>query len=144
MVIYTDGACKGNPGKGGWGFLAVVGTNIIKERKGGKNKTTNNEMELMAIKKALSYAKSKQNKVTIVTDSIYAVNCLTKWYSGWERNNFITSSKTPVKNKDLLIKIKSLMDEIGDVKFKWVKGHSGNEYNSRADALANLGVQDVT
>jgi ribonuclease HI len=139
VVIYTDGACSGNPGPGGWG--AVLQWNITKkELHGGDPATTNNRMELMAAIQALESLK-RPAEVTLHTDSKYVLDGITKWIKGWERNGWKTSAKQPVKNADLWQRLTKAMDG-HTVDWKWVKGHAGDPGNERADELARLGCAE--
>ncbi len=136
--IFTDGACSGNPGPGGWGALLRYGT---KERElfGGEKDTTNNRMELTAVIRALETL-TRPVKVRVHTDSTYVQQGITKWIHGWKKNGWRTSNKDPVKNADLW----KLLEEAATrhhVEWHWVKGHAGHEGNERADALANKGVE---
>ena len=140
IKVYTDGACKGNPGEGGWGALIVQG-DTNKEIYGGESNTTNNRMELMAVIKALSLM-SSENDVTIFTDSTYVQKGISEWIINWKRNGWKSSSKKPVKNKDLWVELDSLNTSLS-VNWKWVKGHAGHPENERADYLANLGVNSA-
>lgn len=134
ITIYTDGACSGNPGPGGWGAILMFG-NIKKEISGGSDNTTNNIMELTAVIQALKILK-RPCKVNLYSDSAYVINAFEqKWIYGWLKNNWKTSNKEPVKNKELWEELYSLT-KIHDVKFIKVKGHSTNEYNNRCDELA--------
>ena len=140
LKIYTDGACSGNPGPGGWG--AVIFDQDKKQNNISKNEknTTNNRMELMAPIMALKKIKPK-SKVTIFTDSIYVKNGITQWIKKWEKNNWKNANKKPVKNKDLWIKLNDLCKKY-KVDWEWIKGHSNNEYNDLADDLATRAIQD--
>ena len=142
LIAYTDGACSGNPGPGGWGVLlrAMEGGNVVKERelKGGEADTTNNRMELMAAIAALE-ALSRPSRITIVTDSAYVKNGISGWLNGWKRNGWKTASKKPVKNVDLWQALDAAQAR-HDVTWKWVKGHAGHTENERADALARAGM----
>ena len=137
-TIYTDGACSGNPGSGGWGAV------IFDEKKrqdniSGKVKdTTNNRMELMAAIMALKKIKYKSD-ITIFTDSTYVKNGITEWIKKWQKNEWKSSNKKPVKNKDLWIKLNNLCQK-NKVTWKWVKGHSNNKYNTLADKLATQAI----
>lgn len=133
VELYTDGACSGNPGPGGWGALLVCrGTE--REISGGDPATTNNRMELMAVIAGLSALK-KPCRVTVHTDSQYVKNGMTTWIKGWKKNGFRTSSGTSVKNEDLWRELDRL-STIHDVAWKWVRGHDGHVENERVDALA--------
>lgn len=132
--IYTDGACSGNPGKGGYGVV-IIYKNHRKELSGGYELTTNNRMEIMAVIKGLEVLK-ENCKVTIFSDSKYVVDAIEKgWLKKWEKNNWIRNKKEEVLNKDLWLKIKYLIN-LHDVKFVWVKGHADVEENERCDFLA--------
>jgi ribonuclease HI len=140
VVIYTDGACSGNPGRGGWGVvLRWNGTQ--KELHGGEAQTTNNRMELMAAIQALE-ALNRPSRVQLHTDSTYLLNGITKWIAAWQRNGWRTSARKPVKNEDLWRRLVEAMNG-HEVSWLWVKGHAGEEGNERADALARLGVEEV-
>ena len=135
--IYTDGACKGNPGPGGWGALLKYG-DISKEMFGGELGTTNNRMELMAAIMALE-ALSRPCKIILTTDSEYVRKGVLEWMEGWKKRNWMTAAKKPVKNKDLWQRLDKAKDQ-HDIQWKWVKGHSGHPGNEKADDLANQGV----
>jgi len=140
IQIWTDGACSGNPGPGGWGALLVAGSNR-KELHGSDPDTTNNRMELMAAIEALNALK-KSSSVTLHTDSTYVKDGLTKWIHGWKRNGWKTASKKPVKNKDLWQDLEAACDR-HEIKWVWVKGHAGDEGNEKADELARLGSEEA-
>ena len=142
LVAYTDGACSGNPGPGGWGAILIAkdGETILKERelKGGEPDTTNNRMELLAAINVLEIL-DRASTLTIVTDSAYVKGGITGWLHGWKRNGWKTSTKKPVKNEDLWRRL----DEANarhSVTWEWVKGHAGHPENERADALARAGM----
>jgi len=139
VVLYTDGACRGNPGPGGWGVLMQYGQRR-KELYGGEDQTTNNRMELMAAIAGLEALK-RTCQVDIYTDSQYVRKGITEWIHGWKKNGWKTSAKKDVKNRDLW---QRLDDSIARhrVNWHWVKGHAGHPGNERADALANLGIDD--
>jgi len=140
VVIYTDGACSGNPGRGGWGaVLRWNGTE--KELHGSDPQTTNNRMELMAAIQALD-ALQRPAKVNLHTDSKYVLDGITKWINGWQRNGWLTSAKKPVKNADLWRRLAEALSR-HEVTWRWVKGHAGDEGNERADALARLGIEET-
>ena len=137
VQIFTDGACKGNPGPGGWGAIIRFKGNE-KEINGYKPLTTNNIMELMAVIESLK-AISKPFDIEITTDSKYVKNGITAWIHNWKRNGWKTASKKPVKNKELWIELDNLIQK-HNVSWKWVKGHSGHIENERADELANEAI----
>jgi ribonuclease HI len=139
-VIYTDGACSGNPGPGGWGAMLRYG-DVEKDLHGSDPSTTNNRMELMAAIQALE-ALNRPVKVTLYTDSKYLLDGITKWVAGWQRNGWMTSAKQPVKNVDLWQRlVKALAPH--QVTWLWVKGHNGDPGNERADELARLGIAEA-
>ena len=143
IFAYTDGACSGNPGPGGWGALLIArdGETVLKERElsGGEALTTNNRMELMAAISALE-ALERAGQVTIVTDSVYVKDGLTKWINNWKRNGWKTAAKKPVKNEDLWKRLDEAVSR-HSVSWEWVKGHAGHEENERADELARAGME---
>lgn len=140
VVIYTDGACKGNPGPGGWGALLTMG-GVEKELFGGELGTTNNRMEMMAVIEALSALK-RPCQVTLYIDSQYVLKGVTEWLRGWKAKGWRTAAKAPVKNVDLWQKMDALLASCGHtIEWKWVRGHTGDVGNERADALANKGVE---
>ncbi|MDP5218160.1 ribonuclease HI [Ruegeria sp. 2205SS24-7] len=143
LFAYTDGACSGNPGPGGWGVLmrAMQGDTVIKERelKGGEALTTNNRMELLAAISALETLE-RASKITVVTDSAYVKNGVTGWIHGWKRNGWKTASKKPVKNVELWQRLDEAQRR-HDVTWEWVKGHAGHPENERADELARAGMK---
>lgn len=140
VEIFTDGACKGNPGPGGWGALMRYG-DTQKELWGGESETTNNRMELMAAIKGLEALK-RSCDVVLTTDSQYVRKGITEWIHGWRKNGWKTAAKKPVKNADLWQQLDHLTAR-HNVEWRWVKGHSGHAENELADALANRGVEDV-
>ncbi len=141
VEIYSDGACKGNPGPGGWGVLLRYGKHE-KQLHGGEAQTTNNRMELMAVISGLLELK-RPSKVRVITDSQYVKNGITQWIHNWKRNGWKTSGKQPVKNVDLW---QQLDREVArhQVEWRWVKGHSGHPENELADQLANRGIEELT
>jgi len=143
LFAYTDGACSGNPGPGGWGALlqAKDGETVLKERalNGGEANTTNNRMELLAAIAALE-ALDRPSRITLVTDSAYVKNGVTGWIHGWKRNGWKTSTKKPVKNVELWQRLDASQAR-HDVHWEWVKGHAGHPENERADALARDGMK---
>ena len=137
--IYTDGACSGNPGPGGWGAVILDQDNKQKNISGSEKNTTNNRMELLAAIMSLKKIKSN-SEVIIFTDSTYVKNGITEWMKNWKKNGWKNSSKKPVKNKDLWVKLDKLC-EANSVSWKWVKGHSSNEFNNLADELATKAIK---
>ena len=140
IQIFTDGACRGNPGPGGWGVILRSGSHE-KELFGGEQSTTNNRMELRAAIEGLAALK-RPSRVTVTTDSQYVRQGITQWIEGWKRNQWRTSAKKPVKNQDLW----QLLDELTsrhEVTWEWVKGHSGHPDNELADVLANRGIDEL-
>ena len=142
IEIFTDGACRGNPGPGGWGVLLRY-DNTEKELYGGENNTTNNRMELVAAIKGLEALKEPCH-VQLTTDSVYVKNGITKWIHDWKKRNWKTASKKPVKNVDLWQQLDELVAKQINVEWFWVKGHSGHSENERVDALANLGIDELS
>lgn len=140
VVIYTDGACKGNPGPGGWGALMRWGSHE-KELFGGEARTTNNRMELTAVIEALSALRQRAS-VAVYTDSEYVKNGITSWIHNWKLRGWRTADKKPVKNVDLWQRLDQLA-AAHDVRWHWVRGHDGDPGNERADELANQGVASV-
>jgi len=140
VEIYSDGACRGNPGPGGWGVVLRYG-DAEKELWGGEPETTNNRMELTAVIRGLEGLKRKC-PVLVVTDSQYVKNGITQWIHNWRRNGWKTANRKPVKNADLW---QQLWDQVEnhDVTWEWVKGHSGHPENERADRLANRGIDEL-
>lgn len=140
VEIYTDGACRGNPGPGGWGVLLRYGEHE-KELYGGEPDTTNNRMELTAAIQALD-ALTKPCRVTLYTDSRYVMQGITEWLDNWKARDWRTAARKPVKNADLWRALDTAAAR-HRVDWKWVKGHSGHDGNERADALANLGIDEL-
>ena len=141
VIIHTDGACKGNPGPGGWGAILQTGGGHEKELCGGEPLTTNNRMELMAAIQALE-ALNRPCRVDLHTDSKYVMQGITEWIRGWKARGWKTADRKPVKNDDLWKQLDELRNQ-HDVEWLWVRGHDGNTGNERADELANLGVEQV-
>ena len=140
VEVYTDGACRGNPGPGGWGVLLRYG-NTEKELYGGEADTTNNRMELMAAIQALENLK-RESKVILTTDSQYVRKGITEWIANWKKRGWKTSSKQPVKNKDLWQRLDKAATQ-HRVEWHWVRGHTGHPENERADQLANKGIDEL-
>lgn len=141
IKIYTDGACKGNPGIGGWGALLIQNEQSI-EIFDGEQETTNNRMELKAVIEALNHASSMNDDVQIYTDSSYVQKGIQEWIYNWKKNGWRSSNKKPVKNQDLWQKLDTLNSTL-NVEWFWVKGHAGHPGNERADFLANEGVKKI-
>ncbi|MCF6304833.1 MAG: ribonuclease HI [Rhodobacteraceae bacterium] len=143
LIAYTDGACSGNPGPGGWGALLIARENgvILKQKElfGGEADTTNNRMELLAAINALN-AMKKPSTMTVITDSAYVKDGITKWITGWKRNGWKNSQKKPIKNEDLW-KLLEIAAAPHDVTWQWIKGHAGHAGNEHADELARRGME---
>ena len=137
--IYTDGACSGNPGPGGWAAIILVNNKIKKMFFGSEKNTTNNQMELLAPIKAIQKFK-KKSEISIFTDSTYVRDGITTWIKRWEKNGWKTASKKPVKNKDLWKKLKNLSSK-HSIKWIWVKGHAQDKYNNLVDELAQGAIK---
>jgi ribonuclease HI len=149
LRIYTDGGCSGNPGPGGWAFVIVLDTfqggNVIASDTGGEKDTTNNRMELTAVISSLRALKSLRDiprKPVLYTDSQYVQLGITDWINKWKRNSWRTSDKKPVKNKDLWMELDALAGEL-EISWKWVKGHSGDEYNERCDKMTRKAINSI-
>lgn len=140
VTIYTDGACRGNPGPGGWGALLVAGT-TEKELWGGETLTTNNRMELLAAIRALESLK-RRCTIALYTDSKYVMDGIQSWLPNWKKRGWKTADKKPVKNQDLWQLLDARTAE-HDIHWHWVKGHAGHPGNERADALANRGIDEL-
>jgi len=140
VIIYTDGACRGNPGPGGWGVILNY-KGKIKELYGAEKLTTNNRMELMAAIQALE-SLTRPCSVKLNCDSSYVLKGITEWMPSWKKRGWKTAAKTPVKNEDLWRRLDMAISK-HKVEWKWVKGHSGDTGNDRADALANLGIDSM-
>ncbi len=140
VVIYSDGACSGNPGPGGWGAVMISGDHV-RDICGGEPASTNNRMELMAAIQALEALK-KPCKVELHTDSTYVMKGISEWIHGWKKRGWLTADKKPVKNDDLWRRLDVARSK-HDVTWKWVKGHAGHPLNERADALARRGLKEA-
>jgi ribonuclease HI len=140
IIIYTDGACSGNPGKGGWGAILMFKEHE-KKISGGSKETTNNQMEIRAVIEALKTIK-KPAEIIINTDSKYVMDGITKWINGWKKNGWRTADRKPVKNSELW---QELDQEVSKyyIEWRWVKGHSGDKYNDIADELAREGIKKI-
>ena len=141
ITIYTDGACSGNPGIGGWGVVILEENKEDRLLNGGNDNTTNNRMELTAAIEALKYFEDKQN-ITLITDSKYVKDGIQSWIQNWKKNGWKTAAKKPVKNKELWIELDQLISR-HTITWKWVKGHAGNEHNEKADYLARRYIEEV-
>jgi ribonuclease HI len=141
ITIYTDGACSGNPGKGGWGVVILEQDNDPIFLNGGDNSTTNNRMELAAAINALSYFNSTK-EIKLITDSKYVKDGIQSWILNWKKNGWKTAAKKPVKNKDLWINLDELISK-HRITWEWVKGHAGNIHNEKADYLARRYIENI-
>ena len=140
ILIYTDGACSGNPGIGGWGVVILVPREKPVHLNGGSNNTTNNQMELTATIEGLQYFKESK-QILIITDSKYVINGIEYWIKNWKKNGWKTASKKPVKNKDLWEKLDKEITKHA-IEWQWVKGHAGNDNNEKADYLARRFIEE--
>ena len=138
LKIWTDGSCLGNPGPGGWAFVATDGKNVA-HRSGGERDTTNNRMELMAVIRAISAA-HRHSEIEIHTDSQYVKNGMQTWMKNWKKNNWRTADRKPVKNQDLWQQLDELANKI-KIHWVWVKGHAGEEFNEMVDTLARTAAE---
>ena len=138
--IYTDGACSGNPGIGGWGAVIFSNSDDVVFLNGGENITTNNRMELTAAIKSIAYFKNRSN-LEIFTDSKYLKDGIERWILNWKKNGWKTSNKKPVKNKDLWVQLDKQISK-HNIKWNWVKGHANNEFNEKADSLARKYIEE--
>ena len=141
IKIYTDGACSGNPGIGGWGAIIINNNGKTIDLSGGKKQTTNNQMELTATIKSLEYLKTKQD-IKIYTDSKYVKDGISSWINKLKINGWRTANKKPVKNKELWVQLDSLVSE-HSIDWQWVRGHTGHPENEAADQLANTGIDEL-
>ena len=139
ITIYTDGACSGNPGIGGWGAVILENNKEDIFLNGGNDNTTNNQMELTASIKALRYFKDRQT-ITLITDSKYVKDGIQSWIQNWKKNGWKTAAKKPVKNKELWIELDQLISR-HTISWEWVKGHAGNKHNEKADYLARQYIE---
>ena len=138
IAIYTDGACSGNPGRGGWAFVLVEGSTILYKKSGFDKETTNNRMEMVAVIEALKEIEKRDwhdESLTVYTDSSYVKNGITQWIKKWKYNGWRSSSNTPVKNQDLWLLLDSLSISF-PLSWRWVKGHAGNKFNELCDSMA--------
>ncbi|AEF81004.1 ribonuclease HI [Leadbettera azotonutricia] len=149
LTIYTDGGCSGNPGPGGWAFVILQdtfqGINVLAERSGAEKSTTNNRMELMAAIASLETLKTLTDaprKLTLCTDSQYLQKGMTEWLKGWKAKGWRTSDKQPVRNQDLWQRLDSISGEFS-IAWVWVKGHAGNTYNERCDAMTQEAIASI-
>lgn len=140
IKVFTDGACSGNPGIGGWGVVILINDSDPIFLKGGEIQTTNNRMELTATIKALKYFKEHQ-LITLITDSKYVKDGIESWIANWKKNGWRTTSKKPVKNKELWVELDSQIAK-HNITWKWVKGHAGDRYNEKADFLARRFIEE--
>ena len=140
IKVFTDGACSGNPGIGGWGVVILINDSDPIFLKGGEIQTTNNRMELTATIKALKYFKEHQ-LITLITDSKYVKDGIESWIANWKKNGWRTTSKKPVKNKELWVELDSQIAK-HNITWKWVKGHAGDRYNEKADFLARCFIDE--
>ena len=141
ITIYTDGACSGNPGIGGWGAVMLEKNKEDIFLNGGHDNTTNNRMELTAAIEALKYFVDKKN-ITLITDSKYVKDGIQSWIQNWKKNGWKTAAKKPVKNKELWVELDDLITK-HNITWEWVKGHAGNTYNEKADYLARRYIEEV-
>jgi len=148
LRIYTDGGCSGNPGPGGWAYVMVLqtfqGMQVLAKNKGSEKSTTNNRMELTAVIMALRAFKTMKDvprQAAVITDSQYVQKGITEWIRNWKRNAWRTAEKKPVKNQDLWIELDALASEF-PLKWEWVKGHAGNEYNEMCDAMTQEAIAE--
>jgi len=141
ITIYTDGACSGNPGIGGWGVVIIEDNKNETFLNGGDNDTTNNKMELTAAIQALK-AFEKKSTITLITDSKYVKDGILSWIQNWKKNGWKTAAKKPVKNKELWIELDELIAR-HNITWEWVKGHAGNKHNEKADYLARRYIEEI-
>jgi len=140
IIIYTDGACSGNPGKGGWGVVILENNKNEIFLNGGDDNTTNNRMELTAAIEALKHYQNKKD-ITLITDSKYVKDGIQSWIQNWKKNGWKTAAKKPVKNKELWVELDDLIAK-HNINWEWIKGHAGNKHNEKADYLARRYIED--
>ena len=141
ITVYTDGACSGNPGKGGWGVVILENNKDEIFLNGGDNNTTNNRMELTAAIEALKHYKNRED-ITLITDSKYVKDGIQSWIQNWKKNGWKTAAKKPVKNKELWVELDDLITK-HNINWEWVKGHAGNKHNEKADYLARRYIEYI-
>ena len=141
IIVYTDGACRGNPGPGGWGVVLESGLHY-KELYGGDEDTTNNRMELVATIEALNSIKLSGSRIKLYTDSVYVKNGITQWMTNWKKNGWKTAAKKPVKNTDLWLALDQAQQR-HTIEWFWIKGHAGHPGNEKADQLANKAIDEL-
>ena len=140
ITVYTDGACSGNPGKGGWGVVILENNKDEIFLNGGDDNTTNNRMELTAAIEALKHYQKRED-ITLITDSKYVKDGIQSWIQNWKKNGWKTAAKKPVKNKELWVELDDLITK-HNINWEWVKGHAGNKHNEKADYLARRYIED--
>jgi len=140
IIIYTDGACSGNPGKGGWGVVILENNKNEIFLNGGDDNTTNNRMELTAAIEALKHYNNRED-ITLITDSKYVKDGIQSWIQNWKKNGWKTAAKKPVKNKELWVELDDLIAK-HNINWEWIKGHAGNKHNEKADYLARRYIED--
>ena len=141
ITVYTDGACSGNPGKGGWGVVILENNKDEIFLNGGDDNTTNNRMELTAAIEALKHYQNRED-ITLITDSKYVKDGIQSWIQNWKKNGWKTAAKKPVKNKELWVELDDLIAK-HNINWEWVKGHAGNKYNEKADYLARRYIEYI-
>ncbi len=141
ITVYTDGACSGNPGKGGWGVVILENNKDEIFLNGGDDNTTNNRMELTAAIEALKHYQNRE-EITLITDSKYVKDGIQSWIQNWKKNGWKTAAKKPVKNKELWVELDDLITK-HNINWEWVKGHAGNKHNEKADYLARRYIEYI-